>query len=111
MTPGMFASLVTEDQVVNVVNDLTAAVAKSFLEEMAPGRIVLVNGLKAAAPTAAKVKERGEVAFSIFRVLRGDLQWSIPRIRDELPKYLRMELDGIPWEPEAKRSSWLGKDK
>lgn len=111
MTPGMFASLVTEDQVASVVNNLTAAVAQSFIEDMSPGRIVLVSGLKSAAPSAARVKERGEVAFKIFKVLRGDLQWSIPRIRDELPKYLRMELDGIPWEPEAKRSSWLGKDK
>ena len=102
----MFASLVTEDKVGKVVIGIEAAVAQSFMEDAQPGRIIIVHGGNRI--TQAEIKRRGEMCIKIFRVLRGDLKWTVERILDHLALYLRKELDGVTWEPEARRASWFG---
>jgi hypothetical protein len=106
---GEFASLVTEDQIPNVVAGIEKAVLKSFEEDRAPGRIILVTALPRI--TRDEVKRRSEICMKIFRELRGDLKWTVARIVDHLPKFLRMTLDGVSWEPEARRSSWAAGSK
>lgn len=102
----MFASLVTEDKVGKVALGIEAAVAQSFIDDMQPGRVIIVHGGNRI--TQAEIKRRGEMCIKIFRMLRGDLKWTIERILDHLPQYLRKELDGLTWEPEARRASWYG---
>ena len=51
-------------------------------------------------------RRRLSMCTKIIRTLRGDLKWSLVRILDHLPEYLRAELDGESWEPGA-RESWI----
>lgn len=102
----MLASLVTEDKVGTVCLGIEAAVAQSFIEDTHKGRVILVNG--AGRITRDEIKRRGKLCLKIFVALRGDLKWTIERILDHLPQYLRKELDGESWEPEARRASWFG---
>ncbi len=44
-----------------------------------------------------------------FKVLRMEKKLSIERCVDELPKALRAELDGLPYQPHA-RSLWMPED-
>ena len=104
--PGVFASLVLEKQIPTVVKGIQAAVNASFAAEKHVGRIILVSGAADRAPSHAELQRRTAICFKIFRELRGDLQWAVPRIVDHLPKYLRNVLDGVAWEPSA-RSSWV----
>lgn len=94
----------TEDKIGKVVIGIEAAVAQTFLQDSAPGRIILVHG--GARITAGEIKRRTEMCLAIFKVLRGDLKWTVERILDFLPTYLRKQLDGAPWEPEARRATW-----
>lgn len=105
MEAGVFASLVTEDKIAPVVHGIEQAVALSFAEDREPGRIILVHALPRI--TKAEMSRRVQLCIKIFRILRGDLKWGLERILDSLPEFLRKELDGIPWEPEAKRASWF----
>lgn len=55
--------------------------------------------------THAEVKRRFDIALRIFKTLRGDKGWSLERIGDNLPAYVRNELDGVAWQPDT-RSLW-----
>ncbi len=59
-----------------------------------------------ARMTQSEIKRRFEMCEGIFRALKGDMHWSIHRALDHLTRFLRCELDGVDWEPEAKRSTW-----
>jgi len=59
--------------------------------------------------TQAEVRRRFGICERLFRQLRGDLHWGLTRVLDHLPTYLRYELDGQPWEPDA-RSCWMPDD-
>lgn len=54
----------------------------------------------------AEVRRRFGLCMKVFRSLKGDLGWPLPRIVDLLPVYVRCELDGVPWEPSSRRV-WL----
>jgi hypothetical protein len=56
--------------------------------------------------TRAEVKRRFKICERIFCELRMDLGWSVQRILDHLPNYLRCELDGKSWEPDN-RLVWV----
>lgn len=103
---GVFLDLVQQDQIPKVVRGIEAAVLKSFEAEKLPGRIILVTGASAASPRQAEMKRRVELCTKIFKSLRGDLSWGIDRILDQMPRFLRCELDGVPWEPEARLATW-----
>lgn len=99
---GPFAGLVVDGQLGKVGAGIEAAVAGSFLEDAARQKVVLV----VSPPRHSEVKRRTAVCIRIFRELRGDLKWGVDRIVDNLPRFLRSELDGIAWAPVATRASW-----
>lgn len=108
---GVFASLLEANQIPKVLRGIESAVVHSFLADKTPGRIILVTGATDQGPKMEEVKRRGEICLRIFRELRGDLKWTVDRILDALPRFLRSELEGTPWEPEARRSTWSASTK
>lgn len=56
--------------------------------------------------TQLEIKRRFDLCDKLFTLLRGDLKWSIPKICDALPTYLKCELDNVPYTPESVRQSW-----
>jgi len=105
---GVFLDLVEQKSIPKVVLGIEKAVADSFIEDKQPGRLILVVGsaAKDRETSLAEAKRRAAICVKIFKELRGDLSWGLDRILDNMPKFLRMTLDGVPWEPEAKRASW-----
>ncbi len=59
--------------------------------------------------TRDEVKRRFGICVRWFKVLRVEKKLSIERCVDEMPKALRAELDGRPYEAHA-RSLWLPED-
>lgn len=57
-------------------------------------------------PTQSEIRRRFNLCDEIFSVLRGDLKWSVPKIADVLPTYLKCELDGVPYNPEVVGAAW-----
>ena len=109
MDVGVFSSLVSTNQIPQVVKGIESAVLRSFEEDRQPGRIILTSGVQQTI-TRDKVKDRTQRCIKIFRVLRGDLHWGVARIVDSLPRILRQDLDRVNWEPEARRSTWAAKE-
>lgn len=108
MEAGAFASLVNDQQqLAEVVHGIESAVACSFAQDREPGRIILVHALPRV--TRAEMNRRVNICIEIFRILRGDLKWTVTRALDHMLEYLRNELDGVAWEPKAKRASWFAK--
>ncbi len=104
MEPGTFANLVDGNQIPQLYAGIFTAVSKSFEVDQQPGHLILVTGVRRVTP--AEQKRRVHLCIGIIKVLRGDLKWSLTRIVDHLPKYLRAELDGTPWEPAARAGLW-----
>lgn len=67
------------------------AVAKSFEEDQTIRSVY----------SYAETKRRFEICARVFCHLRGDLKWSIERALDMMPYYMRCELEGIAYSPEA----------
>ena len=89
-----FAQLIDNRvQLARVTLAVEAAIKASFLSH--PPRSL----------TQSEVKSRFDKCARIFEELRVDCQWSIGRIVDHLPAFLRAELDGVSWKPE-KRAIW-----
>ena len=93
---GAFADLVARDQVGRVSLAIERAITQSFRED-------------GARMTGDEVRRRFSICERLFRRLRGDLGWGLQRALDHLPRYLRCELDGIPWQPDA-RTVWVPAD-
>lgn len=91
-----FLDLVTQDQVARVTLAIERVIAGSFAED-------------ASRQTGDEVRRRFAICERLLRHLRGDLGWGLQRVLDHLPKYLRCELDGVPWKPEA-RTVWAPSD-
>ena len=89
---GVFLNLVAREQVGQVALAFERAVAGSFAED-------------GARPTGDEVRRRFAMCERLLRQLRGDLGWGLQRVLDHLPRYLRSELDGIPWSPNV-RTLW-----
>jgi hypothetical protein len=94
---GAFLDLVTADQVARVTLAIERVIADSFRAD-------------GARPTGAEVRRRFAICERLVRQLRGDLGWGLQRVLDHLPEYLRCELDGLPWEPDA-RAVWVPEDE
>ena len=90
---GMFAELVAEEQIGRVVLGIEGAVGASFLEDR-------------SRLTGDEIRRRFDICVRIIKTLRGDLGWAVARVLDHLPRYLRCELDGIPWSPDDERTLW-----
>jgi hypothetical protein len=93
---GAFADLVAGDQVGCVSLAIERAIKRSFREDC-------------ARMTGDEVRRRFAICERLVRRLRGDLGWGLQRALDHLPRYLRCELDGIPWQPDA-RTVWVPAD-
>jgi hypothetical protein len=94
---GAFLDLVTADQAGRVMLAIERAITRSFTED----------GSRA---TGDEVRRRFAVCERVVRRLRGDLGWGLQRVLEHLPRYLRCELDGIPWQPDA-RVVWVPGDE
>jgi len=93
MQEGDLQSLVSPDRLEGVAEALRDILWDSFVRD-------------GAKKTEAEIKRRFTLCYSIFRTLRCDFQWSLPRILDTLPGYLRCELEGMSWQP-SERAIWL----
>lgn len=93
---GAFLDLVTADQVAHVTLAIERVIADSFRAD-------------GARATSDEVRRRFAICERLVRRLRGDLGWGLQRVLDHLPAYLRSELDGAPWEPDA-RAVWVPED-
>ena len=93
---GAFGDLVAQEQVGRVSLAIERAIAGSFRQD-------------GARMTGDEVRRRFAFCERLFRRLRGDLGWGLQRALDHLPRYLRCELDGIHWQPNA-RTVWMPAD-
>ena len=92
-----FLDLVSEDQVARVTVAIERAIADSFAAD-------------GARMTGSEVRRRFVLCERLVRQLRGDLGWGLGRVLDHLPHYLRCELDGVAWAPDA-RAVWVPEDE
>lgn len=99
---GELARLATTEWLGTVTRSMTETIERSFAEDL------VLRPVK----TRNEVKRRFKICMMWFVRLRRDLNWSIPRILDALPRALRHELDGTPFDPEAesKRIGWAGNE-
>jgi len=74
------------------------AIDKSFAVDLARGSLMV--------ETPTERHHRRKICTKWFRIMRGDLHWSLEKVYDFLPLALRNELDGVPWEPPKNISSW-----
>ncbi len=91
---GAWIKMVAEGDVPKVVRGVECAVVISFR----------ANPMKSV--TKAEQQRRIQICFKIFETLRGDLGWSVPKIIDFLPVYLKCELDGVSYDPSTVREGW-----
>lgn len=84
-------------EVSGVVLGFEQAISKSFADDL-------------SRMTGAEVRRRFEICTRLFCALRADLRWGLQRALDQLPQYLRCELDGARWEPDA-RTIWMPHDE
>ncbi len=105
MDTAPFASLMSEPKTIaEICLGIEASVSTSFVQDATtPSGLIKTSG----HITQAEMKRRTRMCVEIFRVLRGDMKWSWQRAIDHLPVYLRKQLDGENWEPEARRSTWV----
>jgi hypothetical protein len=89
---GLFADLLAQDQIGRVTLGIESAVAASIRED-------------GSQWTGAEIRRRFNICVRLVKQLRGELGWAVARVLDHLPRYLRCELDGIAWVPEA-RTVW-----
>ena len=91
-----FLDLVQQSQVGTASLAIERAIIRSFAEDQ-------------ARATGDEVRRRFAICERLLRRLRGDLGWGLQRVLDHLPRYLRCELDHVPWEPET-RTVWAPGD-
>lgn len=106
MEQGVFAGLALDAKALaEVTLAVEAAVVTSFVQDDSRSVIKRVGRI-----TQNDMRQRGQICINIFRVLRGDMKWSRQKCIDFLPAYLRKQLDGEDWEPEA-RTVWAADPK
>lgn len=88
--------LIADDQLTRV----TVAIERAIADSLAADR---------ARVTRDEVRRRFSICERLLRQLRGDLKWGLQRVLDHIPRYLRYELDGVRWEPDA-RVTWVPED-
>ena len=92
-TKGELVKLVTEKWIGKVTVGITETIGNSFVEDQ----------VLRPVQTRDEIERRFRICIKWFVTLRRDLEWSVPRILDDLPKALRHELDGTPYSPDEKR--------
>jgi len=92
-----FLDLVSDDQVTRVARAVERTITDSFAAD-------------GSRLTTAEIRRRFAICERLIQQLRGDLSWGLQRVLDHLPRYLRCELDGIPWTPDT-RKVWVPEDE
>ena len=92
----------TPEQVTALVGGTSAAPVVTLLTNVVAGTFFTHPSTR----TDAVVRERFELAWQTLRILVGDFKWSLPRVTDHLLGYVRLQLDGLPWQPSERRV-WL----
>jgi hypothetical protein len=95
---GELLDLVERDQLGRVTTAVHRAIARSFDDDLAAAK----NGRVVSYLTGAETRRRFDICIRIVKVCRGDLKWSVVRICDNLYRFLRAELDGQDWKPDAR---------
>lgn len=93
---GHYAQLCSTDDIGKVTRAFEQAITLSFVTNPMPSKSI----------PQAEIKRRFTMCDDLFGMLRGDLHWSIPKIADVLPTYLKCRLDGVPFDPARIGSSW-----
>ncbi len=75
---------------------------KSFAHEEA----TMGKAFRQRIQTGAEMKHRADILARWFRVLRGDLGYSMAKIENELGNALRSELDGELYTPASAHGSY-----
>jgi hypothetical protein len=91
-----FLAVIEQGQTQQVLAAIERAIGQSFDAD-------------GARMTGAESRRRFHLCDELLAQLRGDLGWGLQRALDHLPHYLRCELDGAPWEPDA-RTIWMPGD-
>ena len=91
-----FLSLLANDELAPALLGIERAVSQSLRDD-------------GARVTSDELRRRFAICERLIRQLRGDLGWGLQRVLDHLPHYLRCELDGQPWQPDA-RTIWMPQD-
>lgn len=94
---GELSKMVTEGWTNRVIMGIQAAISASFKTDQVLRPVM----------TKSEVKARFEICTEGFCIMRKDLKWSVPKIIDELPAYLRCKLDRIDWTPDEDRATWI----
>ena len=97
---GQLAQMVTEGWTGRVTTGIQAAISASFKTDQVIRPVLTQN----------ETRRRFRICVSGFCIMRRDLGWAVPRIIEELPVYLRCQLDGMDWSPDEDRDSWLSTD-
>jgi hypothetical protein len=79
---------------------LETVIQESFVQDAlrVPGKQIV--------GTKAEIKHRTEICLKWFRVLRGDMGYTVDKALDFLSLALRKELDGESWEPPKDVTAW-----
>lgn len=99
MHAGHYVQLCHSDDIGKVTTAFEEAIALSFITNPMRGDV-----------THSEVKRRFNLCDKVFSILRADLNWSIPKIVDFLPTYLKCEIDGVPYSPESVTRGWGDRD-
>ena len=95
ISKGALARLIADNEVGRVTRAIILIIYQSFMED-------------GSRKTYAETQRRFDICIELFKMLRGDMKYSIGRALDTMPHALRCKLDRIPWEP-SKRNTWFGK--
>lgn len=75
------------------------AIENSFVQDQERSVLTILK-------TEKEVNRRFQICEEWFRVMRGDLGYSVDRACDFLPLALRSTLDGTPFDPPSGNGGW-----
>jgi hypothetical protein len=93
----LLESIIEKKELPRIFKAFTDAVKTSF--DTDKGRVQSQILTLASNPTQAEIRDRTNMCYDLFMVMRGDMKYSITRTLDMLPKALRVKLDTGHWEP------------
>jgi len=97
---GSFAEFLNSpEQLATVTQRIEGMLFDSFKEDARKSRSREIQ------VSNSEMRRRFEILTNWFRVLRGDMGYSLQRTLDEMPMALRAELDGVPYVPNQ-RTMW-----
>ena len=97
--PTPFSSLLRNEQSpLELVQAINSAIAGSYRAERLRGELPIVK--------TEEVKRRTQICLKWFKILRGDMGWTVEKTLDFLPMALRKEIDGEDFDPPTQNGAW-----